>query len=82
MRVFTCSEARRRPSAVLEQAESRGKGLIRRNDGRTLALRPERDLASPLDLPAVKTDLSTQEIVDTIREGREKTRARRSTGRG
>jgi hypothetical protein len=58
----------------LEEAESTGKVLIRRKDGRTFALVPEKILSSPLDVPSVQADISTQEIVDIIREGREKGR--------
>lgn len=81
MRVYTYSEARQKFSEVLEQAESTGQVLIRRKDGRVFALRPEKDISSPLDIPSVKAKISTQEIVDIIREGREKRRTWRSTGR-
>jgi antitoxin Phd len=72
MKVYTYSEARRKLAEVLRQAESSGKVLIRRKDGRTFALVPEKILSSPLNIPSVKAKISTQEIVDVIREGREK----------
>jgi PHD/YefM family antitoxin component YafN of YafNO toxin-antitoxin module len=81
MRVYTYSEARQKLSEVLEQAESTGKVLIRRKDGRTFALHPEVDLSSPLDVPSIKANISTQEIVDIIREGREKARSWRPARR-
>jgi len=74
MEVYTYSEARQKLAEVLQQAESTGKVLIRRKDGRTFALIPEKTLSSPLDVPSVKADISTQEIVDIIREGRERDR--------
>ena len=74
MQVYTYSEARQKLAEVLEQAESSGKVVIRRKDGRTFALTPEKNLSSPLDVPSVKADISTQEIVDIIREGRERGR--------
>jgi antitoxin Phd len=79
MQVYTYSEARQKLAEVLEQAESSGKVVIRRKDGRTFALVPERSLSSPMDVPSVKADISTQEIVDIIREGRERGRTWRST---
>jgi prevent-host-death family protein len=79
MQVYTYSEARQKLAEVLEQAESSGKVVIRRKDGRTFALIPEKNLSSPLDLPSVKADISTQEIVDIIREGRERGSTWRST---
>jgi len=79
MLVYTYSEARQKLAEVLEQAESSGKVVIRRKDGRTFALVPEKSLSSPMDVPSVKADISTQEIVDIIREGRERGRTWRST---
>lgn len=72
MQVYTYSEARQKLAMVLEQAERAGKVLIRRKDGRTFALVPEKNVASPLDVPTIKASLSTQEIVDIVREGRER----------
>jgi antitoxin Phd len=79
MQIYTYSEARQKLAEVLKQAESSGKVVIRRKDGRTFALVPERSLSSPMDVPSVKADISTQEIVDIIREGRERGRTWRST---
>ena len=79
MQVYTYSEARQKLAKVLQQAESTGKVIIRRKDGRTFALVPEQIPSSPLDVPSIKADISTQEIVAIIREGREKDRTRRST---
>lgn len=72
MQIFTYSEARQKFAFVLEQAESTGKVLIRRKDGRTFALIPEKNTTSPLDVPSIKADISTKEIVDIVREGRER----------
>ena len=72
MQVYTYSEARQKLAFVLEQAEDTGKVLIKRKDGRTFALVPERNSTSPLDIPSIKAEITTQEIVDIIREGRER----------
>ncbi len=72
MQVFTYSEARQKLAKVLEQAESTGKVFIRRKDGRTFTLVPEQILTSPLDVPSIQTNISAQEIVDIVREGRER----------
>ncbi len=48
MQVYTYSEARQKLAIVLEQAENTGKVLIRRKDGRTFALVPEKISSSPL----------------------------------
>jgi len=72
MQVYTYSEARQKLAAVLQQAETSGKVIIRRKDGRTFALVPEKIAASPLDVPSIKAKVTTQEIVDFVREGRER----------
>lgn len=74
MEVYTYSEARQKLARVLDEAESTGKVLIRRRDGRTYALVPERVAASPLEVPSVKAKLSTQEIVTLVRRERRRTR--------
>jgi hypothetical protein len=57
---------------ILDQAENTGKVIIRRKDGRTFALVPEKIASSPLDVPTIKSKITTQEIVDIVREGRER----------
>lgn len=70
MEIYSYSEARQKLSSVLDQAESTGKVFIRRRDGRTYALVPERVSTSPLDVPSVKANISTQEIVAVVRRER------------
>lgn len=72
MRVYTYSEARQKLATVLEQAENTGKVIIRRKDGRTFSLVPEKAAISPLNVSTIKANITTQEIVDIIREGRER----------
>jgi antitoxin Phd len=72
MQVYTYSEARQKLAMILDQAENTGKVIIRRKDGRTFALVPEQTSPSPLNVPTIKANISTQEIVDMIRAGRER----------
>ncbi len=72
MQIYTYSEARQKLAVILDQAENSGKVMIRRKDGRTFALVPEKVASSPLDVPSIKAEITTQEIVDNIREGRER----------
>lgn len=72
MQVYTYSEARQKLAAVLEQAETTGKVLIQRKDGRTFALVPETIVSSPLNVRSIKADVTTKEIVEIIRKGRER----------
>ncbi len=72
MQVYTYSEARQKLAMILDQAENTGKVIIRRKDGRTFALVPEKNISSPLDVPCIKANITTHEVVDIIREGRER----------
>jgi hypothetical protein len=72
MRVYTYSEARQNLSDLLDQAGEEGEVRIRRRDGREYVIRPRRREGSPLDVPAVSTGVSTEEIVAAVREGRER----------
>ena len=74
METYSYSEARQKLSSVLDKAESTGKVLIRRRDGRTYALVPERTPTSPLDVPSVEANMSTKEVVSLIRSERGRTR--------
>ncbi len=66
MQVNTYSEALQKLAMILDQAETTGKVLIRGKDGRTFALVPEKIAQSPLDVPAIKANIATQEIIDII----------------
>ncbi|MGH9415638.1 MAG: type II toxin-antitoxin system prevent-host-death family antitoxin [Terriglobales bacterium] len=71
MTVFSYSEARQQLSEVLNRARREGQVEIRRRDGQRFTVRPEpAGVASPLQVPAVKADLSRREIVALVRAGR------------
>lgn len=75
MQVYTYSEARQKLSSVLDKAETSGKVLIKRKDGRTFSLVPERTKQSPLDVPSIKARVTTDELVSIIRKERGRTTA-------
>ena len=72
MRVYTYSEARRNLSSLLDRAAKEGEVRIKRRDGQVFILRKEPRMESPLDVPVVPLDVSTTEIVEIVREGRER----------
>lgn len=73
MRTYTYSEARQKLSLLLEQAAEYGEVRIRRRDGSTFVIRPQEVTGSPLDVEGIDTDLTADEIVAFVREGRERT---------
>jgi len=74
MEVYTYSEARQKLASVLDRAELTGKVLIRRQDGSTFALVPEKTSKSPLDVPSIQANISTREIVALVRKERARSR--------
>jgi prevent-host-death family protein len=72
MKTYTFSEARQKFAAVLENAERDGEVRIVRKNGTVFVIRPERTRRSPLDVPGIDLNLSATEIVELIREGRER----------
>lgn len=70
MKEFTASEARQNLAALLDWARKDGAVRIRRRDGQSFVLRPDTRRGSPLDVPAVQLNITAQEIVDLVREGR------------
>ncbi|HMM81450.1 MAG TPA: hypothetical protein PKC65_15640 [Pyrinomonadaceae bacterium] len=57
---------------MFELARREGQVKIERPNGEVFVLRPENASASPLDVPGIDLGISTDEIVETIREGRER----------
>ena len=69
---YTYSEARQNLAALLEWAAREGEVRIRRRDGRVFVLRPQPADGSPLDAGSVDLGVTTRDIVDIIREGRQR----------
>jgi antitoxin Phd len=80
MEIYTYSEARQKLSSILDKAESMGKVIIRRKDGRTFALTPERTPRSPLEVPSIQANVSTEELVEIVRKGRVRIRGLKQRG--
>lgn len=72
MKVFTYSEARKNLASVLDIAQQDGGVMIRRRSGHSFVLRPDNPQRSPLDVEGVDLGVTTEEIVATVREGRER----------
>jgi len=72
MRLYTYSQARRSLASVLDKAKTEGQAVIRRKDGSLFVIKPVRKRRSPLDVGGVKAGISASEIVEIVREGRER----------
>jgi hypothetical protein len=72
MRVFTYSEARQNLSKLLALAQKE-EVEIRRKDGSVFSLRSKREKPkSPFDVPGVQTTATTSDLLDAVRESRER----------
>ena len=75
MKAYTYSEARENFASVLEEAERDGAVEIRRRDGAVFRLSPApKTKSSPLDVPGVKIKATTEDLVEAVREGRQRSR--------
>ena len=70
--VYTCTEARRWFARVLDEAREGGRIRIKRRDGSEFSVRPIPSTGSPLDVAGVDADVSIEDIMGAIREGRQR----------
>lgn len=71
MKVYTYSEARKRFSEVLNIARKE-EVIIKRRGGETFAIVFKKTPKSPFDIPGIKTNATTQDILAAIKDSRER----------
>jgi antitoxin Phd len=69
--MYNYSKARQSLATLLEQAAKEGEVKIRRKDGQVFVIRPEPRKDSPLDVEGISLHISSDEVVQIVREGRE-----------
>lgn len=72
MHVYTFLEAQQNFSSLFDQANEEGAVQITRKDGQMFILTPAFPKKSPLDITGIELNLSMDEIVDFVREGRDR----------
>ncbi len=72
MREYSFTEARQNFAAILDEAKREGIVCIKKRNGEVFYLQPAKPKKSPLDIEGVNLGISSNEIVDIVREGREK----------
>lgn len=73
MKEYTYSQARQRLSEVLDAAREE-EVLITRRGGDTFSITYKPKRTSPFDIPGVKTQASTRDILDAVRDSRRRVR--------
>ena len=72
MREYSFTEARQNFAAILEEAKREGAVCIKKRDGEAFYIKPAISKKSPLDIKGVDLGIDSSEIVDIVREGRER----------
>ena len=70
--VYTYSQARQKLATVLEESKKQGEVRIKRRDGQEFVVRPADKNPSALDVRGIDVDISREEIVEYVRESRER----------
>ncbi len=68
----TYLETQENLSVLLERASEQGEVRIKRADGEVFVLKSEKNKPSALDVEGIDLGVSAQEIVNIVREGRER----------
>lgn len=71
MKVYSYSEARQKLAELLDQAQSE-EVLIKRKDGTVFSVKSKRERKSPFDVKGMQSKVTKKNIVDAVRESREK----------
>jgi len=71
MKVYSYSQARQNLSEVLNRSKSEDV-LIRRRGGEVFRVSPQPRAGSPLDIKAVRTQATTEDILSAVREVRKR----------
>ena len=72
MREYNFTEARNNFASVLDRAKKDGIICISKRDGESFYLTPAKTKKSPLDVEGIDLNLSRDEIVSTVKEGRKR----------
>ncbi len=68
----TYLETQENLSVLLDRAREQGEVRIKRADGQVFVLKPEKRKRSAFDVVGIDLGVSTKEIIEFVREGRER----------
>lgn len=70
MRVYTATQAKQHFTDLLTFAENE-EVIIKRKDGVVFSLASKKIVSSPFDIEGINANISTQEIIEAVRESRQ-----------
>jgi hypothetical protein len=71
MKVYSYSEARQRFAEILNTARKE-EVIIKRRGGETFSITFRKTAKSPFDVPGIKTRATTKDILEAVKESRER----------
>ena len=71
MKIYTYSEARQNLSELLNHAQNE-EVIIKRRDGTVFSVKAKKPKKSPFDVEGIKVEISKDQIVESVRESRER----------
>lgn len=69
MRLYTMTEARRKPASLLDQIAREGEVRIRRRDGQVFVIKLYERVDLPLNVKGLNLNLTCKDILESIQEG-------------
>ncbi len=72
MKEYSFTEARQHFASILDEAKKEGAVCIKKRNGEVFYIKPAKPMKSPLDVEGVDLGVTSSEIVDAIRESRER----------
>ncbi len=70
MAVYTYSKASQNLDLLLEEVIKEGEARIKSKNGQIFVIRPGQKADSPLDIKGITLDITTDEVIQFIHEGR------------
>jgi len=70
MQTFKTPQTKKDFNTIIDAAQKNGFAMIQWSDGTIFSLRRESVEKSPFDVPGIKIDITRDEIVEIVREGR------------
>jgi hypothetical protein len=70
MTVYSDADLSSKLETVLNRARAEGEVRIKRSDGQEFVLRAVRTGGSPLDVGSIEANVSTEDVVRAVRDGR------------
>jgi len=72
MKQYSFTEARQHFASLLDEAKKEGVVCVTKRDGESFYIQPVVLKKSPLDIEGINLGISASEIVDFVKEGRER----------